>query len=88
MNILIIYSGPLDPMIGMSQVLVFNQIKYLSIHNKVDFANLVSRKTSLEATLKRLEPYVNSYYPIKSKSWEKKKFFRAIFLALRKIIFY
>ena len=88
MKILILYSGSLDPIIGMSQVLVFNQIKYLSLHNKVDFANLVSRKTSLEATSKKLKPYVNSYYPIKSKSWGKKKFFRAIFLALRKIIFY
>jgi hypothetical protein len=48
MNILIIYSGCLDSMNRISQV--FNQIKYLSFHNKVDYANIVSRKSSLEAT--------------------------------------
>lgn len=88
MKILILFNGPLYPMIGSSQVRVFNQIKYLSINNHVDFANVNNYASSIEITLNNISPYIQSYYPFKGISFGKKKFVRAILLALRKIIYY
>jgi len=39
-KILILFSIELEPMIGISQVRVYNQIKYLSLHDVVDFASI------------------------------------------------
>jgi len=39
-KILILFSIELEPMIGISQIRVYNQIKYLSLHDVVDFASI------------------------------------------------
>ena len=88
MKILILYSISLEPMIGMSQVRVYNQIKYLSLHNMVDFASVNNSLASIEDTNRRISPYVNAYYPIKKSYLGKNKIERFILKSLKFIKYY
>ena len=72
-KILILFSISLEPMIGMSQVRVYNQIKYLSLHNEVDFASINNSLVSIEDTNRRILSYFNAYYFIKRTKWGKIK---------------
>jgi len=88
MKILILYSISLEPMIGTSQVRVYNQIKYLSLHNVVDFASINHSLASIEDTNRRISPYVNAYYPIKGTYLGKNKIERFILKSLKFIKYY
>jgi len=88
MKILILYSISLEPMIGTSQVRVYNQIKYLSLHNVVDFASINHSLASIEDTNRRISPYINAYYPIKKSYLGKNKIERFILKSLKFIKYY
>ena len=88
MKILILFSSSLEPMIGMNQVRVYNQIKYLSLHNVVDFASINNSLASIEDTNRRVSPYVNAYYPIKGSYLGKNKIERFILKSLKFIKYY
>jgi len=77
----------LEPMIGMSQVRVYNQIKYLARYNDVDFASLYESVASLEATKQKISSYINTYYPLKSPRNDHNKIKR-LFYKLKKHIIY
>jgi hypothetical protein len=74
-------------MIGMSQVRVYNQIKYLARYNDVDFASLYESVASLEATKQKISSYINTYYPLKSPRNDHNKIKR-LFYKLKKHIIY
>lgn len=78
MRILIVFPGPLFPLVGMSQVRVLNQLICLSQSHDIVFSDIVSRDASVQLAHRELIQYDLEYKPVLSPVYGKDRIYRAI----------
>lgn len=77
-KILVIDSGSLFPLIMASQDRVFKMVKRLAQDHKVDIASIITDLNQLNLSKENLLKQINTFYPVISLNYNKKRFRRKI----------